>query len=145
MTTKNRAIRNRGMMGNIQAGGVVINSHRSTSCGLAAVAQETEQTNTHFNSLHRERAFCNPFSTAADAGWIQQVRAVRQIFWKNLPPPPGCGGNWARHPVRGQFWDNAAHSACGGMACERKPVVPEFETAGKKTLEREGCAHDRLT
>jgi hypothetical protein len=39
MTTKNRAVRNRGMMGNIQGGGVVINSHRSTSCGLAAVAQ----------------------------------------------------------------------------------------------------------
>jgi hypothetical protein len=39
MTTKNRAIRIGGMMGNIQGGGVVINSHRSTSCGLTAVAQ----------------------------------------------------------------------------------------------------------
>jgi hypothetical protein len=84
MTTKDRAIRIRGMMGNIQAGGVEIKSHRWTSCGLAAVAQETGQTNIHSRSLHRERAFCNPFSTAPDAVGIQKVRAVRKIFLKNL-------------------------------------------------------------
>jgi hypothetical protein len=82
MTTKDRAIRMGGMMGNIQAGGVEIKSHRWTSCGLTAVAQETGQTNIHFRSLQREQAFCNPFSTAPDAAGIRMVRGFCGKFGK---------------------------------------------------------------
>jgi hypothetical protein len=39
MTTDNRVIRIRGLVDDILAGGVEIPVHRTTSCGLAAVAQ----------------------------------------------------------------------------------------------------------
>ena len=48
MTTENRVIYVRGLMDDILAGGVEILVHRTTSCGLAAVAQETGQTNIRF-------------------------------------------------------------------------------------------------
>jgi hypothetical protein len=41
MTTKNRVIRMRGVVDDVLAGGVEIPVHRTTSCGLAAVTQET--------------------------------------------------------------------------------------------------------
>jgi hypothetical protein len=61
MTTKNRAIGMGGVVDDIPAGGNGIQSHRTTSCGLTAVAQETEQKNTLLCSLQWEQAKCNPF------------------------------------------------------------------------------------
>jgi hypothetical protein len=58
MTTENRAIRIRGMVDDILAGGVEIPVHRTTSCGLAAVAQETGQTNIHFEAVYTGSDCC---------------------------------------------------------------------------------------
>jgi hypothetical protein len=82
MTTENRAIRIGGMVDDISVGGVEINTHRTTSCGFTAVAQETGQTNIHIRSLHGERAKCNPFPTASDVILVTRVRGIQENLWE---------------------------------------------------------------
>ena len=83
MTTKNRTISVGGVVDDIPVGGMGIQSHRTTSCGLTAVAQETGQTNIHLRSLQVERAKCNPFPTRQTCYSSQRFAGFKRILEKS--------------------------------------------------------------
>jgi hypothetical protein len=87
MTTENRVIYVRGLVDDIQAGGVEILVHRTTSCGLAAVAQETGQTNIHFMKFTRGADAVQSFPYATRRGTTNEGSRELAIFLKII----GCG------------------------------------------------------
>jgi hypothetical protein len=92
MTTENRAIRVRGVVEDIPVGGIGIQAHHTTSCGCAAVAQETGQTNIHFLQFTRGNGILQSISYRPDASKVAKVRANGAIFWKkaNNADRSGC-------------------------------------------------------
>ncbi len=90
MTTENRAIRIGGVVDDILAGGVEIKSHRRTSCGLAAVAQETGQTNIR-STVYTGNGFMQSIPTAPDAERIRRFARFAEISEKRGRRTPGSG------------------------------------------------------
>jgi hypothetical protein len=85
MTTENRVINVRGVVDDILAGGVEILVHRTTSCGLAAVAQETGQTNIHFSEVYTGAERCAILPTPSRRRAFQGGSREFCFFEKNRP------------------------------------------------------------
>jgi hypothetical protein len=84
MTTENRVICVRGVVDDILAGGIEIPVHRTTSCGLAAVAQETGQTNIHFMQFNTGNGRCAILPYASRRSPNQEGSRELAIFFENL-------------------------------------------------------------
>jgi hypothetical protein len=84
MTTENRAIRIGGMVDDIPVGGVEINTHRTTSCGLSR-SRSGNWTNEHtLPQFIRGTGEMQSVPYASDVILVTKVRGIQEKLWKKV-------------------------------------------------------------